>query len=137
METLISVLSDLDFNRKLSRLSTTTSTPNLDNEAIDLKDLIFHLRIHLEHTTYIQFAFQGKIYEFQVLPFGLSTAPRAFIRVVRALAVFLQQKGVEMFQYLDDWLINGETLAQTLWNRDLVYQWTVHLSFIVNKKKSD
>ena len=42
-----------------------------------------------------------------------------------------------MFQYLDDWLINGETLAQTLRNRDLVYQWTIHLGFIVNEEKSD
>ena len=42
------------------------------------------------------------VYEFQVLPFGLSTSSRTFTRVVKVLVAYLRKRGLKMFSYLDD-----------------------------------
>ena len=44
----------------------------------DLQDAYFHVPIHPSSRKYLGFAFQNKVYQFQVLPFGLNTAPRVF-----------------------------------------------------------
>ena len=105
--------------------------------SLDLKDAYFHVAIHPEHTRYLRFGYDGITYEFVVLPFGLQTAPRTFTRVVRALGSYLRRQGVDIFMYLDDWLVLGETYEQAVRNRDLAYQWTVDLGFLVNAEKSE
>ncbi len=65
----------------------------------------FHIQIHLQHRQFLKFAFQGKIYEFKVLPFGLSLAPRIFTKCVEAALTPLRQQGIRILAYLDDWLI--------------------------------
>ncbi len=42
----------------------------------------FHIQIHPQHRR--KFSFQGKIYEFKVLPFGLSLEPHIFTKCVEA-----------------------------------------------------
>ena len=42
---------------------------------IDLKDAYFHVPIHPSSRKYLRFAFENKVYQFRVLPFGLNTAP--------------------------------------------------------------
>ena len=42
---------------------------------IDLTDAYFHVAIHPDHRQFLRFAFEGKAYEYRVLPFGLSLAP--------------------------------------------------------------
>jgi len=50
-------------------------------------------------------AFQGRHYQFRVLPFGLSLSPRVLTRVVAAALAPLQAQGVKVLPYLDDWLV--------------------------------
>ena len=45
---------------------------------IDLQDAYFHVPIHPSSR---KFAFKNKVYQFQVLPFGLNTAPQVFNRL--------------------------------------------------------
>lgn len=45
---------------------------------IDLTDAYFHVAIHPDHRQFLRFAFEGIAYEYLVLPFGLSLAPRTF-----------------------------------------------------------
>ena len=45
---------------------------------IDLQDAYFHLPIHPSSRKYLRFAFENKVYQFRVLPFGLNTAPQVF-----------------------------------------------------------
>ena len=47
---------------------------------IDLEDVHFHISIHPDSQRYLYFAFINKVYQFQVFPFGLSTAPQVFTR---------------------------------------------------------
>ena len=48
---------------------------------IDLQDAYFHVPIHPSSIKYLRFAFENKVYQFQVLPFGLNTAPQVFTRL--------------------------------------------------------
>ncbi len=46
--------------------------------SLDLKDAFFHIQIAPHHRRFLRFAFEGMAYQYKVLPFGLSLAPRIF-----------------------------------------------------------
>ncbi|XP_062279213.1 uncharacterized protein LOC133984014 [Scomber scombrus] len=52
--------------------------------SIDLKDEYFHVHIAPHHRQFLRFAFQGRHFQFRVLPFGLSLSPLVFTRCVAA-----------------------------------------------------
>ncbi|KAI2656338.1 hypothetical protein H4Q32_013232 [Labeo rohita] len=52
--------------------------------AIDLKDAYFHVSILPRHRPFLRFAFEGRAYQYKVLPFGLSLSPRVFTKVAEA-----------------------------------------------------
>ncbi len=54
--------------------------------AIDLKDAYFHVSILPRHRPFLRFAFEGRAYQYKVLPFGLSLSPRVFTKVAERLA---------------------------------------------------
>ena len=70
----------------------------------------FVVAVAPEYTRYLRFAYNGRAFEFLGLPFGLSTAPRVFTRIVRVIEAFPKVQGVDMHQYLDDWLMKSLTL---------------------------
>ncbi|KAI2644665.1 Transposon Ty3-G Gag-Pol polyprotein [Labeo rohita] len=47
---------------------------------IDLKDAYFHVSILPRHRPFLRFAFEGRAYQYKVLPFGLSLSPRVFTK---------------------------------------------------------
>ena len=53
-------------------------TPGEWFTSIDLSDAYFHVSIYPKHRKLLRFAFQGHAYQFAVLQFGLSLAPRIF-----------------------------------------------------------
>ena len=56
----------------------------------------------------------GKVYQFKVLCFGLSTAPQVFTRVMAPVSTLLHQSGIRLRRYLDDWLIQASSREQVL-----------------------
>jgi hypothetical protein len=81
---------------RMESLSTVMKTFMLDHWAvtIDLKDAYLHIPIHISHHRWLRFMIAGQAYAFGCLPFGLSTAPRVFTRVVKALGALLRRRGV-------------------------------------------
>ena len=57
-----------------------------------------------KHSLYLCFQQGQKRYWYRVLPFGLSSAPWPFDRVVKQVNLFVRTRGLSLFQYLDDWL---------------------------------
>ena len=104
--------------------------------SIDLRDAYFHVPVAPEHTRFLRFAYDGRAYEFLVLPFGLSTAPQVFTRIVRTIEAFLKIQGVDMHQYLDDWLLKNQSRSLVERQRDLTLFWVTKLGFLVNEGKS-
>lgn len=103
---------------------------------VDLQDAYFHIPIKPGHQKYLRFAFQGKGYEFRVLPFGLSLAPRVFTKCMDAILATLRLNGIRVLNYLDDWLICAESPGQALQHTELVTDHLSRLGLKVNHAKS-
>ncbi len=88
--------------------------------AIDLKDAYFHVSILPRHRPFLRFAFEGRAYQYKVLPFGLSLSPRVFTKVVEAALVPLREAGIRVLNYLNDWLILAQSRALLCEHRDTV-----------------
>jgi hypothetical protein len=101
--------------------------------SVDLKDSYFHVPIASHHRQFLRFAFQGRRFQFKVLPFGLSLSPRVFTRCVAAALSPLQSRGMTILPYLDDWLLCAR--SQTLETTGL-FSHVAHLGLRMNLTKS-
>ncbi len=104
--------------------------------AIDLKDAYFHVSILPRHRPFLRFAFEGRAWQYRVLPFGLSLSPRVFTKVVEGALTPLREVGVRILNYLDDWLILAQSREQLGDHRDLVLRHLSQLGLGVNWEKS-
>ncbi len=104
--------------------------------AIDLKDAYFHVSILPRHRPFLRFAFEGRAYQYKVLPFGLSLSPRVFTKVLEAALVPLREAGIRVLNYLDDWLILAQSRALLCEHRDTVLSHLSRLGLRVNWEKS-
>ena len=77
--------------------------------SLDLQDAYFHIPIYLSHRKYLRFCLGGQHYQFKVLPFGLTTTPRVFTKVLAVVAAQLRREGIPVFPYLDDSLMTVRT----------------------------
>ncbi len=104
--------------------------------AIDLKDAYFHVSILPRHRPFLWFAFEGRAWQYRVLPFGLSLSPRVFTKVVEGALTPLREVGVRILNYLDDWLILAQSREQLGDHRDLVLRHLSQLGLRVNWEKN-
>ncbi|KAK5895026.1 hypothetical protein CesoFtcFv8_011655 [Champsocephalus esox] len=103
---------------------------------VDLRDAYFHVPIASHHRKFLRFAFQGRHYQFRVLPFGLSLSPRVFTRVVAAALAPLQAQGMKVLPYLDDWLVCAPSRAQGAQDTARLSSHVARLGLTVNTGKS-
>jgi hypothetical protein len=82
------------------------------------------------------FEWQGRVYQWQVLPFGLSTAPRAFTKLCRQLLQRWRAKGVRCSNYIDDFIFFAPTLARALELRAMVLADLTALGWFISPGKS-
>lgn len=103
---------------------------------IDLKDAYFSIPVNAHHQPFLQILFEGQIFQFICLPFGLSSAPWAFTKLLKPIVSFLRGKGIKLNFYLDDFLIISS--GQTQSEKDFLF--TVELleavGFVINRAKS-
>ena len=73
----------------------------------DLKSAYHHIEISPSHKTYVGFSWNNAdkkcFYEFNVLPFGLATAPFIFTKM-RVVISWWRSKGHKVVMFLDDGL---------------------------------
>lgn len=103
---------------------------------IDLKDAYFHIPIWQDHWRFLRFGFEGRIFEFRVLPFGISLAPRTFTRCMDAALAPMRLRGVRVLNYLDDWLICASSDEQCRSHVALLVSHIQALGLRLNLKKS-
>lgn len=104
--------------------------------SIDLKDAYFLVSVDNLYRKYLRFIFQGTLYEFTCLPFGLSSAPFIFTKLTKPVITHLRKLGILCVAYLDDFLIFGNTAEECQINTRLSVELFISLGFIVNKDKS-
>ena len=104
--------------------------------SLDVTDAYLSVPIHLWYQKYFCFILNGVVYMFVRMPFGLTTAPWAFSRIMRPIKYHLRLRGVTVSSFIDDFLILAVTSAQaacyTTWTSRLL----VWLGFEINTDKS-
>ena len=88
------------------------------------------------HQHLLQFIWEEKHYKFQCLPFGLTSAPRIFTKLLKPVVGFLRQIGLCLNVYLHDMLIMHVNKDQLEAMAPLVCNFFEALGLMVNTKKS-
>ena len=87
---------------------------------LDMKDAYFSVSLHQSSRNYVRFSFSGNLYDLLCLCFTLRPAPRIFKKLLKMLMPLLREINVSIIIYLDDMLIMGQTMRETLMSRKTV-----------------
>ncbi len=98
--------------------------PNDWMTKVDLKDAYFTIPISQSHRQYLRFSVDGQNYQFTCLPFGLSSAPWIFTKILKPVTALLREHGVRLVAYIDDFLIMAES-------KELAQEHTTALVFLL------
>ena len=101
---------------------------------LDLKDAYLQVPIHPDHQHLLTFQWEGKSYMFKCLPFGLSSAPRVFTKLLKPVVGFLRHTGCRLIIYLDDMLILHQNRKQLHQITQLTCQLFEGLGLMINQK---
>ena len=104
---------------------------------IDLKDAYFTVPIHPNHSKYLRFEWDSRLFEFTCLPFGLSSAPRVFTKVMKPIVAELRGTGIMVVIYLDDLAIISPNFDRALADLRATITLLESLGFIINHEKSN
>ena len=105
--------------------------------SLDLTDAYLHVPIHRRSRKYLRFTLKGRVYEFKALPFGLSTSPLVFTRLMSVIATFVRKRAITLHPYLGDWLARNQSRRALLEHRQFLLSLINSLGLIINYEKSD
>lgn len=80
---------------------------------LDLKDAYLTVPIFAHHRKFLRFKWGSDIFEFVSLPFGLSSAPWAFTKLLRVVIAHLRKLSLRLVIYLDDILVVASSQLAT------------------------
>ena len=64
--------------------------------SIDLTDAYFHVPIHPQSQKYLRFQTKKGVFQFRALPFGVTTAPLEFTRIVKEVKLIAQARNLRI-----------------------------------------
>uniref|UniRef100_A0A0C9RF32 TY3B-I_3 protein n=1 Tax=Fopius arisanus TaxID=64838 RepID=A0A0C9RF32_9HYME len=103
---------------------------------IDLKDASFSVPIHRNHRKFLRFYVKGNLFEFTYLPFGLSTSPHSFTKVMKPVMSHLRSKGFISSIFLDNILCIASSTEECLSQAIETTAFLSSLGFIINEQKN-
>lgn len=104
---------------------------------LDLKDAFHLIPVEKGYRQFLRFIWKGKLYEYTCLPFGLSTAPRVFSKVIKPVLNVLRKRGLKSVGYLDDFLLFGNDRQSCIENFQCTKSLFLSLGFVINDQKSN
>jgi len=110
--------------------------PGTHMATLDLEDAYLLVPIFEDHRKFLRFQWRSKTFEFTALPFGLSTAPYIFTKILRPVITYLRKKGYQSVIYLDDFLLLGSSSEECRANVNASVNLLHSLGFVVNCAKS-
>ena len=84
----------------------------------------------------MRFKFKDQLFEFTCLPFGLSSAPYIFTKLLKVPIKVLRSRGFKNIIYLDDYMSVEHTFDRCHENVKQAKELFISLGFIINYKKS-
>lgn len=103
---------------------------------LDLREAYFSVPVNHTSRKFLQFRWRNKLLQFTCLPFGLSSAPFVFTKLLRPALAQLREQGIRCLMYLDDMLILGKTKEELSRNYQRCRSLLISLGFILNDEKS-
>ena len=104
---------------------------------VDLSSAYHHIPIHKDYKKFFAFCLNGHKYWFNGMPFGLSSAPYLFTRLMQAITAHLRVTyGMRVFAYLDDFLILGVDRPQVNEHLHILRETLTGLGLTINEDKS-
>ena len=70
--------------------------------SIDLSDAYFSVPIRSDYQKYLKFSWNGHLFKFVCLPFGLKSAPFVFIKILKPVYAWFRQQNIRCSYYIDD-----------------------------------
>lgn len=104
--------------------------------SIDIQDAYLHIPIYPEDRRYLRFRFQGQLYQFRALPFGLASAPFIFTKCLKPALSYLRERGFLLVAFLDDFLIIAPSYEVCVHSVSETSNLLNSLGFLINKRKS-
>ena len=68
----------------------------------DLKDAYQSIPIHMSHQMFLRFRWESREWQFQALPFDLSSALYIFTKILKPVVAVMRQLGIRLTLYLDN-----------------------------------
>ena len=89
-----------------------------------------HFTKHWREISYLKFRWEGQTWQFRALPFGLSSAPYVFTKLLKPVVSTLRKLGIRVILYLDDMLIISRSQEETRRNLATTVELLIALGFI-------
>jgi hypothetical protein len=125
------------FKMETNRSIRSCIHPGMWTTSLDLMDAYFHIPIAPPFRKFLRFVWDNTVYQFQTLPFGISTAPLVFTRVFQTVIAHLHTLSVQIHSYLDDSLIRDFDQQTLVSQMEMVIQFFLNLGFLISWKKSE
>lgn len=104
--------------------------------SIDLTDAYFSIPVTERHRKYLKFRWKNKLFCYNVLCFGLSSAPRVFTKCTKPILAHLREKGLRVSLYIDDMIIMNQSCVCLMSDVQYAIDCFQSLGFHVNFDKS-
>ena len=103
---------------------------------IDLCDAYFAVPIHQQFQKFLKFYWNNVLYKMVCLPFGLSSAPYIFTKILKPIFAWFRLQNIRCSYYIDDSINMNPSYTICESNGKLISQTLVSLGFTINHKKS-
>ena len=113
--------------------------------SFDLKSVYLHVDIFPDHRKYLAFSWEfvpghTRFFQFTVLPFGLSSAPYIFTKLLKPLEIHWRAQGIPIqtpYHVFDDWVGSGPLFQVAKLNSSLFLSNISRCVFGINHEKSN
>lgn len=103
---------------------------------LDLKDAYLAVPLLPAHRSLFSFNWKGKLWRFKTLPFGLSSAPLIFNKLMKPVVALMRKLAIQVILYLDDMLIMAQREAEIKGCLATALEILTALGFVINLPKS-
>ena len=104
--------------------------------SIDMQDAYFSVPINSFFRRYLKFMWDGQLFHFVCVPFGLSSAPRLFTKILKPIFAWFRQQSIRCSYYIDDSLNMDQNRDVCARNTMTIAKTLESLGFTINNKKS-
>ena len=104
--------------------------------SIDLSNAYFSIPVLQAHRRFLRFKWRDCLFQFCVLPNGLSSGPRVFTKVLKPVYAHLRQLGHITAGYIDDSFIMASSYDECMNSVDFTENLFKSLGFYINVNKS-